>query len=186
VMLQLVIPGIPVSGNHEKTPIIVGKTARGTPRFVNVPTSEANAFEQRVRTIAFAGVALARWKIPDYCRVDVWLCNLRIDRDNGCKPLFDALEGIVYAHDSRILDGRTVRMKDKEGPRIILQVRPVDGADYGFTKPRVAASASMNPTAKAGGLSLETHAAHASETMGSMTTARERMFRAALTSAFAI
>ena len=129
-VLEIVIPGNPVSGNHAKMPIGRGRQVR---------TPAARDYDMRIASIALASVILAKWKMPDYVCVDVDLFNGRTDRDNACKEILDPLQGIVFAHDSRILDGRTVRLKDKGGPRVILRIRAVDGKDYGFAPPRKAA-----------------------------------------------
>ena len=134
-MLQIVIPGKPMSGNHAKTPQVIGRTASGKPRFRNVRTAEARLYDERVASIGKAAAAIARWKIPDYVRCDTWLCNVRTDGENANKEIRDPLQGIAFWFDSRILDGRTIKCKDKYGPRVVLQIRPVDGKLYGYRRP---------------------------------------------------
>ena len=129
-VLEIVIPGNPVSGNHAKMPIGRGRQVR---------TPASREYDMRISSIALASVILAKWKMPDYVCVDVEIWNVNADRENILKEIHDPLQGIVFAHDSRILDGRTVRLKDKGGPRVILRVRAVDGKDYGFATPRKAA-----------------------------------------------
>lgn len=133
--LQIIIPGKPVSGNHAKTPQVIGTTPTGKPRVRMVRTAVARAYDERIQRVALAATAVARWIIPDYVRVDAWLCNCRLDRENGMEEIHDPMQGIVFWHDSRILDGRTLKVKDAGGPRVVLRVRAVDGKRYGYRKP---------------------------------------------------
>jgi Holliday junction resolvase RusA-like endonuclease len=110
-----------------------------------VRTPESRAYDQRIASIALAAVTIARWKMPDHVCVDVTIANIRADRENVLKEIHDPLQGIVFAHDSRILDGRTIRLKDDGGPRVILHVRAVDGKEYGFTAPRKSALPMSRP-----------------------------------------
>jgi Holliday junction resolvase RusA-like endonuclease len=133
--LELIFPGKPMSGNHSQPPLRGGRTPKGAPRFRNVRTAEARKADERIERIALAATLSARWKMPDYVRCDVWICNIRMDRDNVLKELNDPLQGIVFHHDSRILDGRTIKLKDKRGPRVILHISPIDGRRYGYRPP---------------------------------------------------
>jgi Holliday junction resolvase RusA-like endonuclease len=127
VTLQIVIPGLPQSGNHAKVSNGHGGQVR---------TEASREYDRRIVSIAKAAVVIARWKIPDYVRVDMHIVNCRNDRENVMKEVHDPLQGIVFHHDSRILDGRVIKCKDNEGPRVVLQISEVDGALYGFAKPR--------------------------------------------------
>jgi hypothetical protein len=132
----MIVPGKPTDGADTTSAQIVGRSPNGKPIFRAMPTGEAQASNKRVTAIGLAAVAIARWTVPDYLRVDMWLCNLgRITRTRVLKEIHDPLQGIVFAHDSRILDGRTIRVKDAGGPRVILHIRAVDGRRYGFRKP---------------------------------------------------
>ncbi len=135
MILQIIIPGKPVSGNHAKTPQVVGTMPNGKPRVRQVRTAEARRYDERIQRVALAAAAVARWQIPDYVRVDTWVCNCRLDGDNANKELRDPMQGIVFHFDSRILDGRTIKVKDAGGPRVVLRVRAIDGKRYGYRKP---------------------------------------------------
>jgi Holliday junction resolvase RusA-like endonuclease len=135
VILEIIVRGKPVSGNHATMPQVCGRTPQGAPIIRNIRTAESRVFDDKVSTIALAATLGIGWKIPDYVRCDVWVANIRMDRDNVIKELFDPMQGIVFHHDSRILDGRTIKLKDKGGPRVIVHVREVDGAKYGFRRP---------------------------------------------------
>jgi hypothetical protein len=73
---------------------------------------ESRAYDRRIASIALAAVTIARWKMPDFVCCRVTIANIRADRENVLKEIHDPLQGIVFAHDSRILDGRTVRLRD--------------------------------------------------------------------------
>lgn len=127
-MLRLNIPGIPVSGNVKH-----GMTADG--KLYN--TNRAREYSRRIQSIAKAEVAVTGWVMPDYVRVDLELVNINMDRDNVAKTVNDALQGIVYVDDRRILDGAIQRKKNPaSASAVTVSVASVCGADYGFPKPR--------------------------------------------------
>jgi Holliday junction resolvase RusA-like endonuclease len=126
-VLEIIIPGKPISGNHAKVPTENGAQVR---------SEKSREYDKRIVSIAKAAVVSSGWTMPDYVKVDVILWNIRADRENVLKEIHDPLEGIVFARDSRILDGRTRKFKDGEGPRVILEISEVDGSDYGYDEPR--------------------------------------------------
>jgi Holliday junction resolvase RusA-like endonuclease len=127
MILEIIIPGRPISGNHSKVPTEHGSQVR---------SKESREYDARIASIAKAAVVSAGWKMPDYVRVDMTIVGSRTDRDNACKEILDPCQGIVFAHDSRVLDGFIKRVKDDGGPRVILHISAVNGQDYGYTKPR--------------------------------------------------
>lgn len=112
-----------MSGNHAKT-----RDGRRT--------ADARLFDARVSSIAKAAALAVGWQMPDYVAVDLTIYNCRIDRDNVAKEIMDPLEGVVFAFDSRVLDGRILKMKDKRGPRVEVVAQAIDGSEYGYRKPR--------------------------------------------------
>ena len=125
--LEITIEGKAISGNH--------RTAQNDDgEYFTIP--DARHYAERLRRLAKAAAVLAGWKIPDYVHVDVVVYNIRMDRDNVGKTIYDPLQGIVYHNDSRILDGGIARKKDRSGPRITFSIKEIDGADYGYGKPR--------------------------------------------------
>jgi hypothetical protein len=62
VILEIVIPGNPVSGNHAKMPTGHGRQVRAP---------ESRAYDRRIASIALAAVTTARWKMPDFVCCDV-------------------------------------------------------------------------------------------------------------------
>jgi Holliday junction resolvase RusA-like endonuclease len=135
-VLEIIIPGKPISGNHAKVPTENGRQVR---------SKDSREYDARIASIAKAAVVAAGWVMPDYVNVDVILYNTRLDRENALKELHDPLERIVFAHDSRILDGRTKKIKDNGGPRVMLHISAVDGGDYGFSPPRAPKPAKLDP-----------------------------------------
>jgi Holliday junction resolvase RusA-like endonuclease len=132
--VSFTIPGRPISGNRKTRWVSVpvtgkdGKTSH-SPRAYS--TKEARAFEEHVKALAVRACWKAQWKTPPYVSVDLVIWNIAQDRDNVSKVTCDALEGVCYAHDSRILDGRITKMTDSNGPRVDVLVREVNPRDYG-------------------------------------------------------
>ena len=115
--VTFVIPGNGVSGNHYKQPM--ASKVHGGRQYV---TSKAATFKSAVYGIAFQACEEARFELPEYVRVDVSVCNMRYDRDNAVKVLYDAMQGVCYRHDSRILDGAIRIVRDRLEPRYIVTV----------------------------------------------------------------
>ena len=101
------------------------------------PVPGLKGFKNLVTQIATDAVFRAQYKIPEYCRLDASLYYSRKDRDNALKPCNDILQDIVFANDSRILDGATRRIKDWKGhERTIITVTEVLGAWYNYPNPK--------------------------------------------------
>jgi Holliday junction resolvase RusA-like endonuclease len=95
-------------------------------------TKEAKVFQERARSIALAAAWRAGWRtVPPWVRVDMVLWNSRLDRDN-LKPLLDALQGVCYPYDSRILDGWVEKRRDGRGERVSICVTEIDPTEYGY------------------------------------------------------
>jgi Holliday junction resolvase RusA-like endonuclease len=125
--LEITVEGKAVSGNH--------RTAQNEDgEYFTIP--EARHYAERLRRLAKAAAVLAGWKIPEFVHVDVEIFNIRMDRDNIGKTIYDPLQRIIYHNDSRILDGRIARKKDRLGPRITLIIKEIDGKNYGYEKPQ--------------------------------------------------
>lgn len=133
-VLRIVITPPIVSGNEKHGRKVVTKIVNGKPRNIPVTytTHAGKAFDARVKELAAPCIWRAQWKIPEYVRMDVTLCNINMDRDNVNKTVADALQGVAFHFDSRILDGQLKKIKDKNGPRVEVVIRPVDGRDYGY------------------------------------------------------
>jgi Holliday junction resolvase RusA-like endonuclease len=145
VVLHFIVPGKPVSGNHEKIPnpkfFKAEKDERDGIRAF-IPTRRSRDVDEKVRILANLAARQQGWKIPEYVRVDVLIWNVRMDRDNVCKALMDPLQGIAFVTDARILDGWTKRAWDSKGARVEVWVRPVDRKDYDLRKKRTDRAAS--------------------------------------------
>ena len=125
--VTFVIDGKTISGNHYKMP-----DGRGG----SYVTKEAKNFKQLVLLIAMDAVFRAKYEIPEYCRLDVTLCNSRQDRDNAVKVLNDSCQAVIYSTDSRILDGAIRKIKDDCGERTIVTATEVMGSWYGYPRAR--------------------------------------------------
>jgi Holliday junction resolvase RusA-like endonuclease len=71
--------------------------------------------------------------MPPWVAVDLTVWNSRLDRDNAAKPAMDAMQGIVFAFDSRVIDGAIAKRWDGGGERIEVTAREVNPLDYGRT-----------------------------------------------------
>jgi Holliday junction resolvase RusA-like endonuclease len=133
--ITIEIPGTPVSGNAKHRYLgFPGRDKHGRHKCQarGYTTKEAEAFEERVRTIALAAARLHHWKVPRFCRADWTLYNLRQDRVNAVKVAEDCLQRFIYENDGHVLDGFIRKIKDGRGPRLVATVTPVDGRLYGY------------------------------------------------------
>jgi Holliday junction resolvase RusA-like endonuclease len=138
--LVIIVPGKAVSGNHKTgqkaiarlvTDPNTGQT-RSKWGVINFTKKEALEYTKRIQSLARYAALQCRWVRPEYVRVDISLVCLSLDRDNGVKLAMDALQGIAYKNDSRVLDGGIQKRKDNKGARIEIVVRPVDPKNYGY------------------------------------------------------
>jgi Holliday junction resolvase RusA-like endonuclease len=121
-----VIWGKAVSGNHYKKPLKRGGF---------YVTEEGRAYERLVYDRVYDHAMATGWKIPFYVWLDVELWNQGFDRDNGVKVLNDAMQGVIYSNDARVLDGAIRRKKDDLGPRVVVYAREItrdEAKSYGY------------------------------------------------------
>jgi len=131
--VTFIIEGKTISGNHYKNPSQRGNSKKK--KFYVV--KEATSFKELVKLIALDAVFRSKYEIPEYCRMDVSLYHNRQDRENAVKVFHDALEGVIYTKDSRILDGAIRKVKDYKGVnRTIATATEVLDAWYGYPNPK--------------------------------------------------
>lgn len=118
-----------ISGNHTHVSVKRGK------RSIRVMTDAACMQSIGIQMNARQACAAINWEMPDYCLMDIVSYNVQADGDNLRKPLQDALQGIVFPTDARILDDSRKRCKDKGPSRILVAVQAVHGKPYGYGKP---------------------------------------------------
>lgn len=142
-MLSLTIPGEIISGNEKTRAAAIPKKDRKTGqhvlnekgektyRAIVYSTKASREFEERVRSIATYEVLKTGWIMPEWCWVEIIAYNSGMDRENISKTVCDALQGIVFANDGRILDGPITKRWDRKGMRVEVNVRAVDPRAYG-------------------------------------------------------
>lgn len=106
-VLRLVVPGKPVSANFRTTAVVIGNKVRV------LKSSDARAFQERVRNIAFAECLRARWAFPANPVVTIDAYGTRIDVDNLAKYALDGLRTLAFKDDRDIV-ALTIR-KHKDG-----------------------------------------------------------------------
>lgn len=135
------MPAPLVSGNHATKYRVLFLTKKGrcptcargfTARVSSYRTTQAAYFRERIRSIALAAVWAAGWKTTcPWARMDLTLWNSRIDRDNMNKTVGDALQGICFPFDSRVLDGNLRKDWDSGKERVEVVVTEINPADHG-------------------------------------------------------
>lgn len=104
-----------------KTPIIsVNKLYRG----IRYLTPEAKTTKE-----AIAWEVKSQWKKDESMmstnigvKIKFFVSNGRADLDNMLKGLLDCLTGIIYTDDSQIVEIHCFKRKDKENPRVELEI----------------------------------------------------------------
>lgn len=143
--LHLVIRGAPISGNAKtrsramamKDPYtkaaLLDKYGKPRYRAMTFTTPEARAWEENVVGQILYAVVTAEWEAPKWCSVDFIIWNVAQDRTNVLKTIEDCLQmGNALQNDRWIIDGRTTKRKDDNGPRVEVYVRAVDPRWYGY------------------------------------------------------
>ena len=121
--LRFTVPGKPVSLNRRFTPIIV-KGKDGKERPAQTKAAEARAYQKRVRDIAFAECARARWQfLPAPVCVEIHAYGTGCDADSTLKYLMDGMNGLVY-RDDKDVKALSVRLHDAKcaEPRLEITV----------------------------------------------------------------
>jgi hypothetical protein len=128
--LVIIIPGRGVSGNRAVR-FTSKKTSRG--KCVYRP-KDVDDYLWRVRAFAEVAAKAKQWCPLVYfgCRVAIY--NTTFDSGNRNKPFFDALQGIAYYNDKYMLEDSTRMYIDPWGPRISVEVYPVDPQVHGYAE----------------------------------------------------
>ena len=141
--LKITIRGELVSGNHKWKSVAQPATNKAGEPLLNEKgervwcvrvyiTAEGREYDKRVKSLITGAIFQAHWKKPaEWVRMDVTLWNSRIDRDNVNKPIADALEGLAFPNDARVIDGRIVKRWDNGEERVDVEISVVNPRDYG-------------------------------------------------------
>jgi Holliday junction resolvase RusA-like endonuclease len=134
-VLRFTVPGPLLSGNAKTRHAAVKQIdADGNEKFVAraYSTKESRVFAEKVKSIAMRAAWKMQWRPVAWACVDLFIFNSRMDRGNVDKPLADALQGVAYSNDARVIDGRLVKLKDGKGERCVIEVRELAPQDYGY------------------------------------------------------
>jgi crossover junction endodeoxyribonuclease RusA len=111
--VSLILP-LPPSSNRYWRTVISGNRA------LTFVSDEAKQYKRFVKDIAGLDT-------PIYSEISVTVKIFRPQRsgdlDNRLKVLFDALQGVVYANDSQIVEIHAFRFEDRPRPRVEVEVR---------------------------------------------------------------
>lgn len=104
------VPGLPVSWNNALI------RPAGRRAFLS---DKARGWKQAIAAEALRARP-SRWPLDASYTMDLHcvFANPRADRDGPLKLVQDALEGVAWANDSRVLGGRTTKAVDAKAPRI--------------------------------------------------------------------
>lgn len=112
--VNLVLPMPPSANRYWRT--MVNRKTGAAMTFVS---EEAKAFKKRVASIASLDTLI-------YSEIAVSLTVFRPQRsgdlDNRLKCCLDAMQGVVYANDSQIVEIHAYRKEDKHNPRIKVEI----------------------------------------------------------------
>jgi Holliday junction resolvase RusA-like endonuclease len=126
-VLAFIIEGTPPSGNRASRVSVTG--AHYTP-------AATREYRERIASVAFAEIRRQKFERADWYALEITAYNVRPDTDNIASEPLDGLQGVVYDHDSQVLDLHVLKRKDKAGTRLAIRVTHVDGAATGYGKRR--------------------------------------------------
>lgn len=115
--INLILP-VPPSANLYWRTIVNRKTGRA----MTFVSDDAKRYKGTVEEIAAMSALI-------YSEIAVSVKFFRAQRsgdlDNRLKCLFDALQGVVYANDSQIVEIHAFRYEDKGAPRVEVEIKPL-------------------------------------------------------------
>lgn len=121
-MIRMTLPLPPSANRYWRSTVVHGR-----PRVL--VSRDGREYQRRAELLAAAQLGPGR---PHYLKGTRLRAHLLVvtptwagDTDNRVKPTLDALQGLVYAKDSQVVDlGRVVRAVDRERPRVDVLVEP--------------------------------------------------------------
>lgn len=114
--INLILPEPPSANRYWRTTVSRGGFAQ------TYVSAEAKAYKQTVREMA----QLDRVLIGEVFIKVTWFRSRRSgDLDNRIKVFCDALQGVVFANDSQIVEIHAIRREDPKRPRIEVEIRPL-------------------------------------------------------------
>lgn len=139
--LVISIPGRIVS-NNRVTRHVEGKALKST---------EARRDQARIAEQARQAAFLSQWEpLITACELQIIAWNTRKDVGNVEKVIADALSGIAYDDDRRLVRLVVEKRRDKLGERYDVAVRPLSrlqGVAQGFERPKVSPEPITRPAA---------------------------------------
>lgn len=139
--LVIFVPGRIVS-NNRVTRHVEGKALKST---------EARRDQARIAARARDAALLVRWEpLVGACELQIVAWNTRKDVGNIEKVIADALSGIAYDDDRRLVRLVVEKRRDKQGERYDVAVRPLSrlqGVAQGFERHKVAPEPKTRPAA---------------------------------------
>ncbi len=131
--LSFVVPGEPVGKERPRARVITpGNAGKAFARFYT--PSKTVAYESHVRTLTQIAANLARWRFKQDALFHVLLriftthALQRPDGDNVFKAVADAMNGIAYSDDKRIVGGGWTIKRDPACPRVEIRVVEIERA----------------------------------------------------------
>lgn len=115
--VSLILP-VPPSANVYWRTVVNKKTFRA----MTFVSEEAKKYKRDVAKISL-GAGMLHGEVS--VSVKFYRAQRSGDLDNRLKCLFDAMQGVVYANDSQIVEIHATRHEDKLNPRVEIEVRPL-------------------------------------------------------------
>lgn len=88
-------------------------------------SKDGRAYRKRARLLAVAQAQGDPFTVPVCVSLHIVTPTRRGDLDNRIKPTLDALQGIAYDDDKRVVQIVATRGVDKANPRVDVEVVPV-------------------------------------------------------------
>ena len=114
--MRLTLP-LPPSANRYWRSICRGNRPRV------LVSKDGRSYRKRARLVGAAQAKADPFTVPVCVSLHVVTPTRRGDLDNRVKPTLDALQGLAFDDDKRVVEIRATRSVDKENPRVEVEVR---------------------------------------------------------------
>lgn len=116
-MIKLTLPTPPSANRYWRTVV-----NRKTLRAMTFVSEEAKKYKRILaQTVPPDALIIGEISVS----VEFYRAQRSGDLDNRLKCLFDALQGVVYANDSQIVEIHAKRFEDKNRPRVEVEITPL-------------------------------------------------------------